>query len=215
MITAELNTALAEDVLSSVPPEVSFDDEADEVEHYLQQYVRSLDRGNANAKDRILAEWWLGRYLDGTVTPGGRRSREGTAGRFTGAKRSLPDWVTKQQKLRMSKVGKVDKDFIERYFTETEAAGDEITRAGLLDLWALHLEDQEDDIDDDEGTDDEDSTDDEEQDDDETDQDDYPTQKTLTLPMSVGEGRTFDANRTHLRDAVMAEIQRLRGVANG
>lgn len=237
MIVEELNTDLAEDVWSSVPPEVSsFDDEAKEVEHYLQQFARSLERGNANAKDRLRAEWWLGRYLDGVVEPGGRRSREGTAGRFTGSKRSLPEWVTKQQKLRMSQVGKVDEDFIERYFTECEAEGDEITRKGLLDVWALHLEDQTDSIGDgkkdeetegqDEGTEDEDQ-DDEGTDDQETDDDPPPPAPPRTLSLtfklvfSAREVQTFDQNRKHIlavaraaarqaaHEAALAEIQRL------
>jgi hypothetical protein len=213
MDTEQLNTARTEE--PSVPPEVRLPNLTDEIEaeDCYQEHQRALERGNVCVKERICCAARLGRYLDALVAGRDRGSRSETFGRYTGSERVLPEWATKQQKYRWSQIGKIDDDVRERYFSETEAAEDEVTTAGLLDYWTRYLEQQGNNTDD-EGNTDEETHDDEDQDADETEDDPPPPPpRTIKLVLTAHQVKTFDANRKQVQAvalaAAVAEIERL------
>lgn len=102
-------------------------------QHLLKQRGDSLDAQNDAAELRLRAERKLGALIKQTVVP------RGNHGRVVGAAKSLPPDVTKKQSLYWRRESEVPEDMFERWAAETRAAGDEITSAGLLQIWAqLH-----------------------------------------------------------------------------
>ena len=100
----------------------------------IPDLVRLRDRAEGTQNDgadiKLRAERKLGAMLKATVVP------RGNHGRVVGASRSLPNGVTKKQSYWWRQVADVSDDIFERYLAETRKSGGELTRAGLLRLWA-------------------------------------------------------------------------------
>jgi 16S rRNA G966 N2-methylase RsmD len=110
--------------IESVPDVVELSEQAEVAKVYARNVLKSRDAQNHAAKIAIECQRRAGELLTQSgLQRGGSKYRGDT----------LKDiGVTKLQSSRWQKAAAVPEDLVDRYFEETESAGDDITNSGLL-----------------------------------------------------------------------------------